>query len=207
LQINNAVVAVSQKLRDMENKIIGKTLSKTEAAEMALNADFLKVAKEEYIQDITQHVSLKNVAHEGCILWLKAGASRQLKPEPIYLNETLTYFSEHNTYDSTNYEFFDICGLNTDQQFKVITDRMLMTAAPPVVFKDKVCFDMARIERLRGFVVDSQPSPKKMNKVVTALREIVAVAKHVYEDILAKKLCVVDTDGTSSCCTYCANFS
>ena len=69
------------------------------------------------ISEISDQLKQANTAEAGLIMWLNTGVSRDIKPEPLHLKQTLQFLIDNKEYLSTGNDVYDLYGCTIDEQY------------------------------------------------------------------------------------------
>lgn len=80
---------------------------------------------------VSRELLRANSSTNGVILWLKPGVSRDIKPEPIHLRETIAFMRDNCEYESSGHDSYDIYHQDEAYQFDKIVEQLKPSWEPP----------------------------------------------------------------------------
>lgn len=130
--------------------------------------------------------------------------SRSLDPEPLNLMPALKYLIDHEEYESTGYDVFDIFDEELDVQYmKIMT---LLTTKHLILDRKKCILSLPSYIKLRtSYWKHERHSSKNIDctKFVNSTNEIVNTAKMVIQDVIEKRIKTSSSTGTTIAIVHC----
>lgn len=152
------------------------------------------------VSAVTEKLHKAATDKRGLILWLKPGVSRDIKPEPIHLSETIRYLRSDLEYHSTGYDTYELLDETIDRQYQQIMKWLSLPLSTveeeePDNLKSLDIHDsLNRLEKmfLTGPVDNNMDMSKPLEE---KMKEIIATSTKIFEDIAIEKIRTPDCLG------------
>lgn len=192
-------------LKELESKIIRDCIyaSNEDIQFLRHSRKSIVALDDELLGNITASLLAKNTAQRGIISWLNSGVSRDIRPEPIHLRQTLQYLIENAKFEMTGHDVFDIFAAPNDStRYALIESRLHETIRGrgdrQEILIEQGELDTEKMKSLWQQFFPDEPygATSTADKVLhSSVNDIATVAKKVFVDILKSRMYATNSAG------------
>jgi hypothetical protein len=147
----------------------------------------IRAIEQDLVSAVSRELIRTNHSTRGLILWLNPGVSRDIKPEPIYLRQTIQYMRSNCDYDSDGFDIYDLYNFSENYQYDKILEKL--SSSGNAVFTAKTLDVQIAISEMEKVLLstpyDVVVDAKKLENL---MKDIIATAVEIFEEVDQNKI-------------------
>lgn len=196
--MHQAIQDLSSELKSMEINSIASTIHRATNNELLEDAQKgVQCLADDLVKSISRELSKDaNTEERGLIMWLNPGVSRNIKPEPFLLRETIKYMRQNVNYESDGYDIYDLFDRDIDYQYNQIIKKTRGLGLSQMCTSKRLHIEPV-IAELEQLLLTSPVNDATVDchRLEQQMREIIATATKMFEDVKNNRIQATDCAG------------